>query len=184
MRSELKDIRKLRRHHGLTQTELARLAGVSQSLIAKIESGKIDPTYSRVRSIFAVLESLGKEKELLAKDIMSKRVISCFPDSTVSRAVKKMHQHGISQLPIVKGNHVLGLVSENTILEVISDPDRDINTAKLAEVMQDAPPIISEQTGLSAITPLLRYFPIVIVRNKERIAGVITKADMLKAMSQ
>ncbi|MBI2079314.1 helix-turn-helix domain-containing protein, partial [Candidatus Micrarchaeota archaeon] len=38
----------LRRKLGITQKELAKLAGVSQSLIAKIEMGKIDPAYSKV----------------------------------------------------------------------------------------------------------------------------------------
>lgn len=184
MYSDLKDIKRLRRHHGLTQAGLAKLAGVSQSLIAKIEAGSLDPTFSRTQKIFAVLESLDQKAELQAKDIMIKKVISCSPSSSVADAVRQMRTHGISQLPVVKDNHVLGLVSENTILEMIAQPKQDIASARITDVMGDAPPIISEHTGLSAITPLLRYFPLVLVRSKERITGVITKADMLHAFSR
>lgn len=184
MYSDLKDIKRLRKHHSLTQAELAKLAGVSQSLIAKIEAGSLDPTFSRTQKIFAVLESLDKGAELQAKDIMVRKVLTCSPLSSVTDAVRKMHKHGISQLPIIKDNHVLGLVSENTILEMIANPKHDIASARINDVMQDAPPIISEHTGLSAITPLLRYFPMVIVRNKANITGVITKADMLRAFSK
>ncbi|MBU4502216.1 MAG: helix-turn-helix domain-containing protein, partial [Nanoarchaeota archaeon] len=48
----LEEIKIRRNKIGLTQTQLARLAGVSQSLIAKIESKKIDPTFSKTKSIF------------------------------------------------------------------------------------------------------------------------------------
>ena len=43
MITELREIKELRKKFGLTQTDLAELAGVSQSLIAKLESNMIDP---------------------------------------------------------------------------------------------------------------------------------------------
>jgi predicted transcriptional regulator len=52
---ELEEIKKLRRKLGIGQKELAGLANVSQSLIAKIESKKIEPTYNKVRKIFDIL---------------------------------------------------------------------------------------------------------------------------------
>ena len=41
-----------RRKLGLTQSQLASLAGVSQSYIAKLEAGKIEPSYIKIKSIF------------------------------------------------------------------------------------------------------------------------------------
>ena len=40
------DIRRMRIRAGLTQKELAERAGVSQSLIARIERGSVDPRLS------------------------------------------------------------------------------------------------------------------------------------------
>ena len=57
---ELEEIKKIRKKLELTQTELADRAGVSQSLIAKIEAGRIDPTYSKTKKIFAALSDLEK----------------------------------------------------------------------------------------------------------------------------
>jgi DNA-binding XRE family transcriptional regulator len=45
----LQDIAKRRRQLGLKQTELAKAAGVSQSLIAKLEAGTIDSSYTKVK---------------------------------------------------------------------------------------------------------------------------------------
>ena len=49
MLADLSEIRILRKQHNLTQSQLARLAGVSQSLIAKLEAGLIDPGYANFR---------------------------------------------------------------------------------------------------------------------------------------
>ena len=54
----LDDIAKRRRQLGLKQSELAKMAGVSQSLIAKLEAGTIDSSYTKVKTIFDVLERL------------------------------------------------------------------------------------------------------------------------------
>ncbi|MEM3267388.1 MAG: helix-turn-helix domain-containing protein [Conexivisphaerales archaeon] len=50
---ELREISKMRKVLGLTQVQLAKMAGISQSLLAKIEAGKVDPSYTRARKIFA-----------------------------------------------------------------------------------------------------------------------------------
>ena len=55
---DIGDIKKLRKAHGLTQRQLAKISGLSQSYIAKIEAGKIDPSYSKVQNIFKALESM------------------------------------------------------------------------------------------------------------------------------
>ena len=41
-------LKRTRLQLGLTQTAFAKQAGVSQSLVTKIESGKLDPKYSTV----------------------------------------------------------------------------------------------------------------------------------------
>ena len=57
---ELAEIRLLRKKLGLTQHDLAKMANVSQSLIAKIESGKIDFNEFKVL-IRDVLEAMLEE---------------------------------------------------------------------------------------------------------------------------
>ena len=52
----LEEIERLRKKFGLTQTELAEKASVSQSLIARLEAQSVDPRYSKVASVFEALE--------------------------------------------------------------------------------------------------------------------------------
>ena len=67
MPAELNEIKIIRKKYGLTQSKLANIANVSQSLIAKIESGRIDPTYSNAQKIFSALDTLRKDKEKNSK---------------------------------------------------------------------------------------------------------------------
>ncbi|MEM2850330.1 MAG: helix-turn-helix domain-containing protein [Candidatus Bathyarchaeia archaeon] len=56
------DIRRLRKLFKLTQRELAIRAGVSQSLIARIEAGTVDPRLSTLGKIMRVLTAPEHQK--------------------------------------------------------------------------------------------------------------------------
>jgi predicted transcriptional regulator len=72
-------IKKKRVKLGLTQSELAERAGVSQPLIARIESGDVDPRLSTIRNIIAALDDMEKSR-ITAKDLMTAHVVSLSPD--------------------------------------------------------------------------------------------------------
>ncbi|MEM0475595.1 MAG: helix-turn-helix domain-containing protein [Candidatus Norongarragalinales archaeon] len=64
---ELGEVKKRRKALNLTQSALARLAGVSQSFIAKVERGKSDPAYSLAKRVFDALEALETKTEKRAR---------------------------------------------------------------------------------------------------------------------
>src|SRR3989338_8112566 len=100
---ELAEVKSLRKKQGLTQSGLARLAGVSQSLIAKIESGSVDPTFSHAKRIFEVLHSIEREKGPKAGELIAGRIIAVALDDSVTEAIRKMKANSISQLPVMDG---------------------------------------------------------------------------------
>ena len=71
---ELDEIKKIRKRFGLTQTDLAKRANVSQSLIAKIESNRIDPTFTKVKRIFDVLDELKNKNESSIREWLVKNI--------------------------------------------------------------------------------------------------------------
>ncbi len=180
---ELDEIKKIRKRFGLTQTELAKMADVSQSLIAKIESNRIDPTFTKVKKIFDVLNELKNKNEFKAKDIMTKKLIYVNADDNITSAINKMRKHEISQLPVFGGKSIVGLVSENNILDSISSkgPEK-IKVLKIKDIMHDCPPIVSKKSSSSVISGLLKYYPIVVVAEEGKLTGVITKSDMLRTI--
>jgi len=165
MLTDLKEIKEIRKKFGLTQTQLARLANVSQSLVAKIESGLIDPTYSNAISIFNALESLSRKKDLKAEAIMAKKIISVGENERIKAAIKKMKKYDISQMPVIDGNKVHGLVSDSILLEALLNKGANI---KIKEVMTENPPTVSKNANVQLVSSLLKFYPMVIVAEKER----------------
>jgi predicted transcriptional regulator len=178
MTYEVSEIKTIRKNIGLTQGELAKQAEVSQSLIAKIEAGHIDPTYSKVKKIFSVLDDLSKSKQVKAKDIMNKKLIGIDPKTNIKDIIKEMRRHSISQMPVVKDNQCIGLISETILLDAFNKP----NVKRAEDIMGDIPPTIAKDTSIDIISSLLKVYPIVMVSEKGQLLGVITKSDVLKAI--
>lgn len=182
MLPEINEIKKRRKSLDLTQKKLAALTGVSQSLIAKIESGKLNPSYSVTKRIFETLENLGKRTEVTAKGVLSPKIVYVDKDDPVSRAMKLMEEKGYSQLPVFDGNQSIGSVSERTILDLITKGE---NLSKILKqpvkfVMGEAFPRISEKASLDVISALLKYNQAVLVTKKDGCIGIITKTNLFK----
>ena len=185
MLPSLEEIPSKRKILGLTQKELASLAGVSQSLIAKLESRKIDSSYTKVKAIFDALQRLEIKREVQVKEILHNKVIGVQKDENVSEAVQLMKEHGYSQLPVFDGERVVGSISEKTILSQILDGEdlAHISVLLVREIMDEVFPQVGEDTPLSLISSLLQLYPAVLVSKKGKIVGIVTKADLLKILS-
>ena len=179
MKQNLLDIKHLRKRFNLNQKALADKAGVSQSLIAKIEAGKIDPSFSKTQQIFAALEQLQNKEEIKAERLMSSKVVCAEVNNTINEIIKVLKNKGISQVPVFSQNQVCGLITESTILEAATKYPAQLQVMKVSEIMEDAPPIVSPQTGVRTLQELLKYNPIILVAEKGRIKGIISKTDVL-----
>jgi len=174
---DLSQIQKMRKALGLTQKELAKQANVSQSLIAKIEAGIIDPSYSNTAKIFNALQSMNKKNELKAGEIMTTKIISLLPGESIKKAIKKMKDNNISQMPVIDGKEPVGRITEADILEALTEGASPENAVE--SIMEDEAPMVSSDTGVELISSLLRHYNFVLVTKKGKPIGVITKTDLL-----
>ncbi|MBI4738167.1 CBS domain-containing protein [Candidatus Woesearchaeota archaeon] len=178
MQTDLKLLGAIRKQLGLTQTEFAKQAGVSQSLIAKIEAEAIDPTYSRVQQIFAAIERLSNTPQLCAKDVMNTHVVTVDPGMLVFQIAKLMNTKSISQIPVLEHRQIIGMITEREIVESIAC--ENFKTLRAKDIMTDTPPIVSEETLLSVLHALMVQYPMAIVAKKGAIVGIVTKSDLIK----
>ncbi len=176
---EIEEIRRRRKRIGISQKKLAELVGVSQPLIAKLESGKLDPKLSLIKKILAVLDQL--EGEARAASIMNSPVIYVSPDDDVRKAIELMLEHGISQLPVLDGSRPVGSVTEDSIVRLILE--RKFEDLKVADIMGSPFPAISEDSPLSSVVSLLIEFPAVLVVSGDRVVGIITKHDVMRRLT-
>jgi len=169
---------------GITQKELAYMAGVSTSMINQIESGRSQPSYETARRIFDSLANLeGKSSTHKAGDFCSKDIVKMKLDNTLHEAIKKMHKYSISQIPIFDGKDPVGIVSEDGIMEHISSVGgEELKNAKIADAMDPIPPIVDYNTPANVLVPLIRFSKCILISKKSKIIGIITASDTLKIM--
>ena len=177
---DLESLAKLRRRLGLTQRELARLSGVSQSLISKIERGRVNPSYEVVKRILDALELVRsrRSRNLSAGAICTRDVISVYASDPIRKAIELMRRHGISQLPVLSGGRVVGSISEATIARRLEEI-KSLET-RVGEIMDEAFPTIPEDSSIDLVRRLLQEYPAVLLQKNGRITGIVTKADLFK----
>jgi predicted transcriptional regulator len=179
----LGEIEKLRKRLGLTQTELAEKADVSQSIIARLEAGTVDPRYSKVAQIFLALDEL-KGTEVEAQQIMTKDVVGIQHTASIEYAASKLKKHGLSQMPVFDDDKILGSFSEKVVLELISKgiDAKTFSKDEVGEHMEDAFPTVKPETPLSVVSTLLEHNTAILVQEHGKTRGIITKADLLKVV--
>ncbi|MFA5312865.1 MAG: CBS domain-containing protein [Methanomassiliicoccales archaeon] len=192
---DLDKIRQMRKRLGLSQRELASLAGVSQSLIAKIERGSIDPSYSNVRRIlFAFEDVLRKRKvegvrsgaQLTVGDLATKGVITVSPDQTVGEATERMMKGRFTQLPVMVGEKVIGALTDDRLRDYTIEATKnrtksyeEVMRTKIEEMMGEPFPILSEDTPIDVASLHLQREEAILISRKGAIVGILTSADFL-----
>lgn len=178
------DIRRLRKSLDITQSELAKGSGVSQSTIAKIEGGRTSASYETIVRLFETLESMkkGSANDMKAMDVASSDVVSISSSELVHQASELMRSTGYSQLPVIDNGVPVGSISERVIFELLREGSTmdDIGDMPIAKVMKEPYPVVSETTSMSAVTGLMVGYNAVLVSRKGSITGMITNADILK----
>jgi predicted transcriptional regulator len=183
MMPDVKDIQRRRQMLDITQIELAHRAEVSQSLVAKLERGRVDAAYSKVKHIFEVLDRIeaGREPAPIKK-LANSPVVGVQVTDPMGKAIELMQRHDYSQLPVFESGRAVGSISEGSVNEYLAgenDPS-ELSKMRVGELMGEAFPQVGEEMPRDAVGELLRRVPAVLITKRGKVAGIVTKADMLK----
>lgn len=85
-------------------------------------------------------EIVPQDEPFLVRDIMTRVVVVVHPDDPINDAVRAMHDHKISGLPVVDGGICVGVITVQDLLEVLTAAlDRHTNEVK-DEILRGIPP--------------------------------------------
>ena len=179
---EIEEIKRRRKKLGITQKRLAELVGVSQPLIARIESGDIDPKLSLIKKIYDVLEEL-EGKKIDAASIMHHPVKIATPETTLKEVIDVMMKDDISQMPVVDSDRIVGSITENSIVRIIiSRGVEGAEQIRVKECMEEPFPTVLPTEKLEVISKMLLNNPALLVVESGKILGIITKHDVMKSL--
>jgi predicted transcriptional regulator len=174
------EVRALRKKLGLTQAQVARAAGVSQPLIARIESGSVDP---RLSTYAAVLEALNRveRKGVLLQEVMAAPVTTVRATETVASAIRLMRERGISQLPVLAKGVPVGSLSDRQVVHALSEAQDAEQLARraVADIMGPPFPVAGPDMSVDQAARLLEDQPAILVMEKGKLTGIVAKADLL-----
>lgn len=174
------EVRALRKKLGLTQAVVAKAAGVSQPLVARIENGTVDP---RVSTFAAVVEALNRaeRKGVLLKDVMTSPVTSVRATDTVSAAIRLMRERDISQVPVVAKGASVGSLSDRDIVHALSEAqDADaLARTPVGDVMGPPFPSAAPDVSVEQAYRVLEDHPALLVVDRGRLVGIVSQADLL-----
>jgi len=182
---ELSEIERIRKKLAITQTELAKRSGVSQSLIARLEAGSVDPSYSKVAQIFRVLYDI-KRQEITAKELMTTGVVGVQASNTIEDTVRIMNKFKVSQMPVYSKRRVVGSIAEKVVLDRIAKgvDMKDFSSQLVGDFMDTPFPTVNLSTPLTTLSKLLESEKAVIVMDRGELKGIVTNADLLKVVSR
>ena len=172
------DLKKLRKKKGYTQAELAGHTGFSQSLIARIEGGNVNPRMSTIRKILSVL-SIHSDR---ASDISTTSAITISQNNSVGNAIEIMEENSISQIPVSDPTtqKLVGVISEKLIMSYITDRGQNGVNDEIAQLQLEKLEIVALDAQLADIEHLLQTNPVLLVRRDNENFGIITKSDLLR----
>ncbi len=174
------EIKKLRKEANLTQIELAELANVSQSLIARIEKGNVDPRVSTLKKILNAIYK-ANENKVKAIDYAIKEVITVSDQEKLSKAAKILNELGISQLIVIDDqDKIIGSIREKSITRKLLEQGEEILQEKIMNQLDESLPEVSSEASLDEIKSLVIENDAVLLVSKGKLKGILTKADIIK----
>ena len=116
---------------------------------------------------------------MIAKDIMTKEIITVSPKMTVKKLALTLIKNQISGAPVAgKDGKIVGVVSEADIVAKKGKDVRSIMSKKVISVAENTP---VEQIAQLMTTHAIKRLP---VTSGESIVGIVSRADIVSAIAQ
>jgi len=120
----------------------------------------------------------GDLRDLIARPHAENSDVTVRPDDTLLAAYGRMKLYDISQLPVLDGERIVGLIDESDLLLAVfgredrfKEPVRSAMTTRLETVAPNAP--------LSSLMPIFDRGHVAIVAEGETFHGLITRIDLI-----
>ncbi|WP_376691456.1 pyridoxal-phosphate dependent enzyme [Wenzhouxiangella sp. EGI_FJ10409] len=127
---------------------------------------------------FLDIDERGDLRDLIARPAATRDAITVGPNEPLSNAYKRMKLYDVSQLPVVDGKRIVGIIDESDLLMAVydsearfADPVSSAMVSKLESVQVDG--------SIDDLLPIFNRDLVAIVLDGEEFMGLITRVDLL-----
>jgi cystathionine beta-synthase len=120
----------------------------------------------------------GDLRDLIVRRFAEGAVVSVAPSEPLTIAYTRMRLHDISQLPVLDGTQIVGILDESDLLLAVrSTPDAFRQT--VSQHMTSKLVTVDRHTRLEALLPIFDSGRVAIVADEAGFHGLITRVDVL-----
>lgn len=132
---------------------------------------------------------LESKPDLTVRQVLTSRkiggtVLAASPEETLGDVIKTMAERGISQMPVIAGDTVIGSLTETVILNRLID-DPEAREQSVREVMGDPFPIVPRSLHLEHLSSYLEKGAgaVLVETDNGNHYQIITKSDLIGALA-
>jgi acetoin utilization protein AcuB len=124
-------------------------------------------------------------RKLTVADYMTVAPYSIGLDQSLRTAERRMREQHIRHLPVLEGGVLHGVVSERDIAIVEALGDVNIDKLTVEEAMSGEPYTVAASAPLARVARAMaeHKYGCAVVLERERVKGILTTTDMLKALA-
>jgi cystathionine beta-synthase len=127
---------------------------------------------------FIQRESHGDLRDLIGRLHDERATITVGPKDVLMTAHNRLRNAGFSQLPVMDNGALVGVVTEDTIIQfVYGHPD--LMNAEVEEAMESAFIKLDKGDSVNNLVAMLRVQPYAAIMDGEEFLGLITRSDVL-----
>jgi cystathionine beta-synthase len=119
----------------------------------------------------------GTVRDLLEKKGQGKELVTVSSDARVSEVVGLLKIHGVSQVPVTEEGKVIGIVTENRLLERALAGTRPDNTIR--DLVEASYCTVDLTTEVAVLTELFKRAKVAIVTQGAKPIDIITRIDLI-----
>jgi cystathionine beta-synthase len=120
----------------------------------------------------------GDLRDLIMRPFTARDTVTVKPEDLLNIAYQRMKLYDVSQLPVMDGNKLVGIVDENDILLTVY-ADQSKFRQPVSTAMVTALEKVDVKASLETLMPIFDRGHVVIVTDGEQFLGLITRMDVL-----
>ena len=126
---------------------------------------------------------LDQEKEGNLSDLINRRadkgeMITVSPSNTLLIAYNRMRSADISQIPVLDGEDLLGILDEEDLLLSVAK-DQAAFSNPVTEIMTDKLDVLQVNASNEELLAILSEGKVAIIYDQDKFIGFITKVDLI-----
>jgi cystathionine beta-synthase len=118
------------------------------------------------------------------RDLIGKRpLITARPDAKLREIIGQMKTLGISQLPVIEGGKLRGIVAEVDLLRALATGGRTLESP-ITEVVEGDYATVTPNTKIELLQGVLADAKVAIVEEGDDVVGIVTRIDLIDFLAK